>query len=62
MILRKYFMTIIGVFAGAVAGYAYYYWIGCNSGSCPITSRPLNSTVYGAIMGGLLLNMFKKNK
>lgn len=52
----------MGVVVGAVGGYAYYYWIGCNSGSCPITSQPVNSTIYGAIMGGLFLNMFQKKK
>lgn len=50
-----------GAVAGAMAGYAYYYWIGCTTGSCPITSRPLNSTLYGALMGGLLVNIFQKN-
>lgn len=44
--------------AGAVAGYLYYYYVGCASGTCAITSRPLNSTLYGAAMGGLLFNIF----
>jgi hypothetical protein len=60
--LRKYYLTAIGLVIGALAGYAYYYWIGCVSGSCPITSRPMNSTLYGAFMGGLLFNMFQENK
>lgn len=34
-----------------VLGYAYYFFIGCSSGSCAISSNPLNSTLYGAIMG-----------
>lgn len=60
MFIRSYYLVIIGVIIGAVAGYAYYYWIGCVSGSCPITSRPVNSTLYGALTGGLIVNMFKK--
>lgn len=62
MFIRKYYPVIIGVIIGAFAGYAYYYWIGCASGSCPITSRPVNSTLYGALTGGLIANMFNKNK
>lgn len=58
--LLSYRGIIAGMVAGAVAGYAYYHYIGCFSGTCPITSQPFNSTVYGAVMGGLLLNMFRK--
>lgn len=58
----KHKLTIIGILLGAIGGYLYYYYIGCTSGTCPITSRPLNSTLYGAMMGGLLLNTFKKEK
>jgi hypothetical protein len=60
MLVKKYLLVAVGIAIGAVAGYAYYYWIGCSSGSCPITSRPLNSTLYGAMMGGLLVSMFQK--
>jgi hypothetical protein len=58
--INKYLLTIIGVVLGAVVGYAYYYYIGCSSGSCPITSKPLNSTLYGSLLGGLFLNLFQK--
>lgn len=58
--LSKYKLTMIGIVAGAIGGYLYYHFIGCNSGSCAITSRPLNSTLYGALMGGLIFNIFKK--
>lgn len=53
--------TIIGVALGALAGFLYWNFIGCSSGTCAITSKPINSTIYGAIMGGLLLNIFQKN-
>lgn len=58
--LSKYKLTIIGVMVGAIGGYLYYHFVGCNSGTCAITSKPLNSTLYGALMGGLFLNIFKK--
>ena len=41
------------ILAGAAGGYAYYYFIGCVSGTCPITSNPYISTAYGAVVGGL---------
>ena len=55
-------LTLIGIVLGAIGGYLYYHYIGCMSGTCPIISQPLNSTLYGAMMGGLLLNTFKKEK
>lgn len=52
--------AIIGIAVGAIAGYAYYHFVGCTSGSCAITSQPFNSTLYGAVMGGLLVGTFQK--
>jgi hypothetical protein len=52
----------LGILMGGIAGYLYYYFVGCASGSCAITSRPLNSTLYGGVMGGLLFNLFTPNK
>lgn len=56
----KYKAEMIGAVAGAVAGWSYWYFVGCSSGSCAITSNPFNSTLYGALMGGLAGNMFSK--
>lgn len=59
---KKHLLTMAGVFIGAIAGYLYWKFIGCTSGTCAITSNPLNSTIYGAVMGGLLFSIFKKDK
>ena len=61
-LLKKYNLLLIGVVLGAIGGYAYYYYVGCVSGQCAITSSPVNSTVYGMIMGGLALDLFKSKK
>jgi hypothetical protein len=42
---------VIGAVIGAALGFLYYKFIGCSTGTCPITSKPLNSTLYGAILG-----------
>lgn len=55
----KHKLTIIGIVFGAIGGFAYYYFVGCTSGTCAITSKPMNSTLYGALMGGLLFSSFK---
>jgi hypothetical protein len=59
-IIFRHRMVLSGLLLGSVAGYLYYLFIGCNSGSCSITSKPLNSAIYGAIMGALLLDAFSK--
>ena len=61
MTKKALLITGIGIAIGALAGYAYYYYIGCASGTCSITSKPINSTLYGAVMGGLVFNMFLKD-
>lgn len=60
--ITKHKLTLIGLLLGSMAGYAYYYFVGCASGTCAITSSPVNSTLYGAMMGGLLTNSFKKEE
>jgi hypothetical protein len=60
MTKKAILITGIGIAIGAIAGYLYYFYIGCVSGTCAITSKPLNSTLYGALMGGLVFNMFMK--
>jgi hypothetical protein len=54
-------IVFIGIVAGAIAGYAYFHFVGCN-GTCLITSSPVRSSLYGGVMGGLLLSIFKKEK
>jgi hypothetical protein len=60
--LNRYKLVAIGSVVGAVAGYLYWQEIGCVSGTCPITSKPLNSTLYGAFLFGLLFDNFRKKQ
>lgn len=47
---------LIGLVIGGVLGFAYYYFIGCNSGGCAITSHPYRMTAYGMLFGALLIS------
>ena len=62
LFFQKYKRDLIGITLGAVAGFLYWKFIGCSSGTCMITSKPINSTLYGAIMGFLVAGIFKKDK
>ena len=58
--IKKHRLTTIGIIVGSVGGFLYWRFMGCTSGTCPITSSPLMSILWGAILGGLLFDMFKK--
>ncbi len=66
LLMKKWFknnvLYLIGAAVGAIAGYIYWQQVGCSSGTCMITSKPLNSMLYGALMGALLFGLFKKEK
>ena len=57
-IARKVIFSAIG----GTAGYAYYYYIGCASGTCPISSNPYISIAYGMLMGLVISMNGKKDK
>ena len=59
---KKHLLTIIGLIIGAATGYLYWKFVGCGSGSCAITSNPINSTLYGSVMGGVLFSIFQKKQ
>ena len=60
--LKKNILPIIGLLVGAAGGYLYYYYVGCASGTCPLTSNPYISVLYGALMGFLVFDIFKKKE
>lgn len=50
---------VIGLIIGGGAGFAFYKFIGCTTGTCPLTSNPWVSTFYGMILGGLIAGSLK---
>lgn len=56
---RQYIMvTALFTLAGSLAGYVYFLLVGCRSGACMITSSPLLSTIWGGLLGYLLIGFF----
>jgi hypothetical protein len=49
--MKKMLLVSIPALLFAGAGFAYYYYVGCNSGACAITSSPVFPVVFGAIIG-----------
>ena len=43
--------ALLGISIGGGLGFAYYYFVGCQSGTCPIQSNPYVATIYGAVFG-----------
>jgi len=59
--LLKHWLKFAGVATGLLGGWLYYFYVGCVSGTCPITSNPYKMMLYGAVMGYLLFDIFSKD-
>lgn len=57
-LLKKYTLPALGAILGAIAGYIYWYYWGCEDG-CSIRSVWWRMSLWGAVMGGLLLSMLQ---
>ena len=58
--LVKNKLYFLGALIGAIAGFLYWKYVGCMTGTCAITSNPIRSTIYFAIIGALVFNLFSK--
>ncbi len=48
---KQLWKPVAGVMLGGIAGFGYYYFIGCAAGTCPIQSNPYIMTGYGVLLG-----------
>lgn len=53
---REFLKSLIAILVGGAAGFLYYYFIGCSSGSCAITSSPYASVAFGGFFGYFLVS------
>ena len=63
---KKYLPEIIGTFLGAIGGFLYWKYVGCQSGTCAIKSNwylmvPW-AAVLGFLAGSLVKDIIKKRK
>lgn len=57
LIRSSYFWKpVSAVLVGGILGYLYYYFVGCTSGTCAITSSPVSSIIAGGVLGLLITN------
>jgi len=50
----KYLIIAVFALLGSTAMYLYWFFVGCKSGTCLITSSPTISSGYGLLLGGLI--------
>ena len=58
--IKKTARILIFIIIGSLAGLAYYFFVGCSSGDCPLVSNPFITVGYTGIIGGLLSGIFQK--
>ena len=49
--------TLTGLAVGILGGFLYWKFVGCATGTCPITSNWGLMLIYGGMLGGLFGNM-----
>ena len=56
-LVKSNWTYLVGGIIGGTGGYLSWFFAGCNSGTCPINSSPVMSTIWGMLLGGLLFSM-----
>jgi hypothetical protein len=57
-LFKKAAWVLPGLLLGAVGGFFYWKFYGCD-GTCLITSSPVRSMIYFGVMGAIVNSMFK---
>ena len=49
--IKKWLKSVLFTAGGALVGLAYYYFVGCPTGACPLTSNPFITMAYMGFIG-----------
>lgn len=59
---KNIFVKTAFVIVGILAGVIYWKFVGCNSGTCPLTSNWYSAGMFGGLAGLLISDSIKKTK
>ena len=59
--IKKWLKPVLFTAGGALVGLAYYYFVGCSTGACPLTSNPFITAGYMRSTCGENLHGFHKH-
>ncbi|MDP4208246.1 MAG: DUF6132 family protein [Bacteroidota bacterium] len=51
-----FWKPFIAIIIGGVSGYLYFYFVGCKSGTCPITGSAWGSIITGGLFGFFIVS------
>ncbi len=58
--MKKWLKPILFTAGGALIGLAYYYFVGCSTGTCPLTSNLWITMAYMGLAGLILSGSCEK--
>lgn len=56
--IKNWLKPVLFTAGGALVGLAYYYFVRCPTGACPLTSNPFITMAYMGFIGWLLSGIF----
>ncbi|MFA5405089.1 MAG: hypothetical protein WC358_09160 [Ignavibacteria bacterium] len=62
MIINKKIVILIGSLIGGLGGFLYWKFVGCATGTCPLTSNWMIMTGYGILIGYFLSDIIPVKK
>jgi hypothetical protein len=60
-LINRYWQSALFAVVGAGVGFAYWRFIGCSTGTCPLTANWTSSTLMGGLVGLLAAPAWQKN-